>query len=470
MRAPRLLGTSMAMLSLGIAPAFATERPNIIVIMADDLGYGDVSYNPEGEGDFETPNIDRIAKQGASFTSGYAMNMVCGPSRAGFVTGRYQQRFGYHDNTGPRVREHGITLGLPLELNTIGDYLSDAGYMTGLIGKWHDGDDPAYWPYNRGFQEFYGFNNGAANYFVGASNQQQKNSWQGIYREDGQRVANFPEYMTDAFGQESLAFVERHKADPFFLFLAYNAPHGPMQATAEDLARFAHIENEARRTSVAMVHNMDKNIGLLLDKLEAEELLDNTLIFLTSDNGGEGYPHSSNKPLKGIKGTTLEGGIRVPYLMMWPGVVMEGVTLDAPANGIDITATLLQAAIGEIKPEWQLEGVDLLPYAGGQADHLPERYLYWDNITNSAIRNSEWKFVDSHRKEFRGDTRRDRIQALYRISDDPSETTDLSRQYPEVAERMRQELDAWRQGNEKTRFGWGRHIGPKVGYRGKHQD
>ncbi|MBK1789699.1 sulfatase-like hydrolase/transferase [Persicirhabdus sediminis] len=467
MRINTLLCSATAALSIGAAAATAApQKPNIVVIMADDLGYGDVSYNPQGEGDFETPHIDSIANHGTSFTSGYAMNMVCGPSRAGFVTGRYQQRFGYHDNTGPRVREHGIKQGLPLELSTIGNYLSDAGYVTGLVGKWHDGDEQEFWPYNRGFQEFYGFNNGAANYFVGATNQQQKDPWQGVYREDAKRVPNFDEYMTDAFGIESVKFVERNKDKPFFLFLAYNAPHGPMQATKEDLAKFSHIENEMRRTNIAMVHNMDKNIGLLLEKLEEEKLMDNTIIFFTSDNGGCGFPQSSNKPLRGVKGGTLEGGIRVPYLVRWDGVVPAGKTLDEPANGIDITATMLQLAIGETKDEWKLDGVDLMPLLTGKVPQLEKRYLYWDNVTNSAIRDREWKYVTTNDKSVKGK----RVTGLFRISEDISESNDLSKQYPEVAERMKKALKQWQSENEKPRFGWGAHIGPKVGYRGKHKN
>ncbi|WP_345335634.1 sulfatase-like hydrolase/transferase [Ferrimonas pelagia] len=472
MQFPSLITTGLTLLSLSVGSALATERPNIIVIKADDLGYGDVSYNPDGEGDFETPNIDRIAALGVSFTQGYAQHAVCGPSRAGFVTGRYQHRFGYFDNIGPIARDPEEGMGIPLNQQTIGNYLSEAGYVTGHIGKWHDGDEQEYWPYNRGFQEFFGFNNGAASYFVGPVNQTWDAPWSAIYREDGERVANFPEYLTQAFGNEAVDFIDRHKDSdqPLFLYLAHLAPHGPMEATEADLAKFEHIEDEARRTSVAMVHSMDNTIGDLLDKLEEEEMLENTLIFFTSDNGGEGYPHSSNKPHKGIKGTTYEGGLRVPYLMMWKGVVMEGVTLDSPATGIDISATLLNAAIGEPDPKWQLDGVNLLPYASGQTEQLEERFLYWQTAANSAIRNGEWKWVDTRNTLYRGHQKGGRVQALYRISEDPAETTDLSRQYPEVAENMRKEFERWQSLNEPARFGWNPAFGTRVGYRGKHKD
>ncbi|GAA4879041.1 hypothetical protein GCM10023333_11020 [Ferrimonas pelagia] len=453
----------------GLAAQEPVSQPNIIFILADDLGYGDVGYNPRGEPDIVTPNLDRIAANGAALTAGYAMNMVCGPSRAALATGRYQQRFGYHDNVGPRVRESGMPRGLPLEMDTIADYFSDAGYSTGLIGKYHDGDDADYWPYNRGFQTFYGFNDGAVDYWVGNKNDQVE-SWYAIHREDGKRVPNFDEYLTDAFGQESLRFIEANKDEPFFLMLSYNAPHDPMMATEEDLAKFAHIENEDRRIAVAMIYNMDKNIGLLLDKLEAEELMEETLIIFTSDNGGAGAPkYSGNAPLFGHKGTTTEGGIRVPTIVQWSGTIPAGQVLDEPVNGIDLTATMLHAGT-EPKAEWQLEGVDLMPYLTGEQKQLEDRYLFWDNISHYAVRDRDWKYLDTRVRLVQGERKATPFSGLFRISDDISEQNDLSKEHPEELARLKAAFEAWRADNEAPRFGWGTHIGPFEGYRPKHEE
>ena len=235
----------MMCLALVIActSARASERPNVIIILADDLGYGDVGYAAAGEKDMVTPSIDRLAENGVQFTSGYTMHAVCGPSRAGLLTGRYQQRFGYHDNIGPRVRESGIERGLPLDEITFGDYFKQLGYVTGMIGKWHDGDEDKFWPRHRGFDETFSFNNGAANYFIGPRNDADRTPKWGAIHRNGIRLPAFDEYLTDAFGRESVEFVERHKDEPFCLYLAFNAVHGPMQATQQDLDRFAHIEN-----------------------------------------------------------------------------------------------------------------------------------------------------------------------------------------------------------------------------------
>ena len=452
-------------LVIGCTIARASDKPNVIIILADDLGYGDVGYAAVSEKDMVTPNIDRLAENGVQFTSGYTMHAVCGPSRAGLLTGRYQQRFGYHDNIGPRVRQPGIERGLPLSEKTFGDYFKQLGYVTGMIGKWHDGDEDKFWPRHRGFDETYCFNNGAANYFVGPKNDANRTpKWSAIHR-GGTRLPAFDEYLTDAFGRESVEFVQRHKDERFCLFLSFNAVHGPMQATRQDLDRFAHIANRDRRACVAMNYNMDLNIGRLLDQLESSGLTKKTLVFFYSDNGGNGMPkNSSNRPLRGYKGETLEGGIRVPFVVQWKGTIPAGRALDEPVIAMDIVATALRAAGFEMGAAPKLEGIDLMPYMTGRKTGLKDRYLFWDNSVNWAVRDREWKLVST---SSRGGSPRGRVNGLFRLSNDKSESRDLAGAYPEVAKRLETALERWQAKNEAPRFGWGAHVGPSVGYRGK---
>ena len=356
------------------------------------MGYADAGFQNLSQ-DVETPNLDRLAGEGAIFTAGYVTAPVSGPSRAGMMTGRYQQRFGYHDNIGPFVSEEGMVQGLPLDLNTMANYFKDAGYRTGMVGKWHDGDPKEYWPHNRGFEDFFGFNNGAANYFVGPRNIKKyvNKPFAAIYRND-ELVPNFDEYLTDRFGTEAVNYIENRKDEPFFLFVPFNAIHGPLQAKEEDLNRFKHIEDVKRRTSVAMGYNMDLNIGRILDKLEEHELMEDTIIFFLSDNGGkiEGN-YSYNFPLRSEKGTLWDGGIRIPFSVTWRGTIPAGQTLEEPVISLDILPTFLAAADIEAQEEWQLEGENLLPYLTGEVQQLEDRFLFWENPRSSAIRDRDWK-------------------------------------------------------------------------------
>ncbi len=340
-----------AMSCLGAVAAEAPARkPNILLIVGDDMGYGDVGFH--GCKDIPTPNLDALAAAGVRFTNGYVSGPYCSPTRAGLLTGRYQQRFGHEFNPGTGKD------GLPLTETTLADRLKAAGYVTGIVGKWHLGNLPAMHPQQRGFDEFFGFLGGSHSYLTTG----------GILR--GTQPVKEMDYTTDAFGREAQAFIAKHKTEPWFLYLAFNAVHTPMQATDGRLAKFPNIADPRRRTYDAMMLAMDEAIGGVRKKLLESGQEENTLVCFISDNGGPTMKGtttngSSNAPLRGSKRTTLEGGIRVPFIVSWKGKLKPGV-FDQPAIQLDLTATALAAAGVTIQPEWQLDGVNLLPYLTGE--------------------------------------------------------------------------------------------------------
>ena len=363
--------------------AAENERPpNIVVLLADDLGYADVGVH--GCKDIPTPNIDALAKGGVRFTNGYVSGPYCSPTRAGFLTGRYQTRFGHEFNPGG---EAGVA-GMPTSETTIADRLKTAGYATGLVGKWHLGGAEKFHPQKRGFDEFFGFLGGAHGYFPdkGAP----------ILR--GNEVVDEREYLTDAFAREAVAFIDRHQQKPFFLYLAFNAVHTPMHATDDRLKKFESIADKQRRTYAAMLFAMDEAIGKVIAKLKATGLEENTLIFFFSDNGGPTMVGtttnaSSNAPLRGSKRTTLEGGIRVPFVVSWKGKLPAGTTYEHPVIQLDIFPTALAAAEVKMNPERKLDGVNLLPYLRGEHTAKPHETLLWRFGTQMAIRHGDWKLV-----------------------------------------------------------------------------
>ncbi|MGF1701924.1 sulfatase [Photobacterium makurazakiensis] len=441
--------------SSAVAYAEAPSQPNVVLLFADDMGYADAGFQNQSK-DVETPNLDRLAASGAILTAGYVTAPVCGPSRAGLTTGRYQQRFGYHNNTGPFVREEGIIQGMPDDQLTFGHYFQQAGYTTGMIGKHHDGKQRHYWPHHRGFDEFYGFNNGAANYFVGPNNQQnvKRKPFSSIYRNDV-LDDNFDEYLTDRFGTEAVSFIERHKEDPFFLYVPFNGIHGPLQATEEDLKRFEHIENEKRRKLVAMNYNLDKNIGRILDSLEENDLTENTIVVFLSDNGGkyEGN-YSYNHPLRAEKGTLWDGGMRIPFAISWPGTIPAGQTIDDPIISLDLVPTFAAATNMEVQAEWQLDGVDILPLLKGEEEKLENRFLFWNTSTAGAVRDQDWKLVMPNIRN-----KRPRVQ-LFNISNDISESKDLAKEHPEQVKRLQDAWNAWDAENEDAKWGWNKNMFP----------
>lgn len=404
------------------------KPPNIIIFLPDDQGYADVGF--QGCKDIPTPNIDTLARNGVKCTSGYVSCPYCSPTRAGLLTGRYQQRFGHEFNPAPHEAGN---YGLPVEEKTIADRLKKAGYVTGIVGKWHLGTAPQFHPLKRGFDEFYGFLGGAHSYFPDRPGKNDTPILRGY-----QKVKE-TEYLTDALAREAVAFIDRHKAKPFFLYLSFNAVHTPMHAKEEHLKRkdIAKIKDVNRRTYAAMSVAMDEAIGRVLDKLRAEKLEENTLIFYFSDNGGATLPRSAenfsrNDPLRGGKWTTLEGGIRVPFVVQWKGTLPAGKVYDHPVIQLDVLPTALAVAGVKVDPEWKLDGVNLIPYLSGNKSGPPHEALYWRLGKQYAIRKGDWKWVGYHpvADKEAGRLSIDAVKPprLYNLKDDIGEQKDLSAQ------------------------------------------
>jgi arylsulfatase A-like enzyme len=310
----------------------ALNPPNIIVILADDLGYGDVSYNHSNP-EFLTPNIDSLAINGVQFTNGYVTHPFCTPTRAALLTGRYQQRFGI-ENLINEQDETNSRLGLPLTELTLPQLLKPAGYVCGLIGKWHLGTAPALFPNQRGFDYSYGFLGGAFNY------------WNTKMLQNGTSVS-VPGYLTDAFTQQAVSFINNNATQPFFLYLAYNAPHAPYDTPpASYMNQVANISDSNRQVYAAMVTALDAGVGQVLQALQNNNLLSNTLIFFLSDNGAPNSPYTqpSNYPLSGWKSSLAEGGIRIPFAIQWTGTLPTNVVYTQPVSSLDIVATAAAAA------------------------------------------------------------------------------------------------------------------------------
>ena len=343
-----------------------TAPPNIVVILADDLGYGSVGFN--GCPDIPTPNIDSVAANGVLCTNGYSTQPFCSPSRAALITGRYQQRFGHEDqptndgNGNPR-------LGLPRTEILLPQILKPAGYTCAAIGKWHLGDAPNLHPLPRGFDEFFGFLHAESTYY----NAQ-------VLRNETPLVETT--YLTDAFTREGVSFISRHATQPFFLYLAYNAVHTPYDTPPDVyLRRVGNITDPARRLYAAMVVALDDGVGQVLQTLQANNILDKTLIFFLSDNGAPlGSPssmgRSNNYPLRGYKMNVLEGGIRVPFAVQWTGRLPAHVVYDALVSSLDIVPTAAAAAGVSLPTDRVYDGLDILPYLAGQ-QVSPERTLFW---------------------------------------------------------------------------------------------
>jgi arylsulfatase A-like enzyme len=422
------------------ATQLMAQPPNIIIILTDDQGYGDVGFN--GCADIPTPNIDRIAGHGVRFTNGYVSYAVCGPSRAGLITGRYQDRFGFGRN--PILAPEDPRMGLPLSEETLARVLGRAGYRSMAIGKWHLGAHETLHPLKRGFDEFYGFLSGGHRYFPEEWTLQDLSEIQAQF--DGYRtklLRNYERveesaYLTDALSREAVEFVGRNPSSPFFLYLAYNAPHSPLQATEKYLSRFAHIQDKKRRTYAAMVSAVDDGVGNLLDRLEMLGLDDNTIVFFLSDNGGpEKTNGSDNGPLRGQKGDLWEGGIRVPFAVQWRGKVPAGVVYERPVISLDIFATAVAQAQAEISPERPLDGVDLIPFLQPGNEEAPHTQLYWrkfDAQSEALVDQSGYKYLVE---------KKETTPALYELSQDIGEENNLATQQKRRTKRLRKAYQRW---------------------------
>ncbi len=422
------------------APAAAADaKPNIIVIVGDDMGYADVGVH--GCKDIPTPHLDALAKSGVRFTNGYVSGPYCSPTRAGLLTGRYQQRFGHEFNPA------GAKQGMPVTETTMADRLKAAGYHTGMVGKWHLGSADAMHPMKRGFNEFFGFLGGAHDYF----------NPNGILR--GNEPAGDKTYLTDAIARESVAFIERNKAKPFFLYMTFNAVHTPMQADDARLMKFASIKDPTRRTYAAMMFAMDEAVGQLVAKVKDAGLSENTIIFFVDDNGGPTMKGvtvngSVNTPLRGSKRTTLEGGIRVPFFISWPGHIKPGTVYDNPVIQLDIQPTALAAAGVPVKPDAKFDGVNLLPYLSGENKGEPHPALFWRFGQQMAIRKGDWKLVkyDLAAEDGKGTS----AVKLYNLKADIGESTDVAAKHPDEVKALQADWDEWNKGNVAPLWGGGK--------------
>lgn len=462
-------------------------RPNIILILADDLGYADVSAYPGGR--FPTPNIERIARHGALFTDGYATAPVCGPSRAGLLTGRYQQRFGFEYNNGPAKRDFRRGLGLAAGELTLARLLQRAGYYTGMIGKWHLGSGPQFYPLHRGFDEFVGFLPGQTSYIdprlpgvhmsygplgddairaalarasadrkVDTSNDADfgrriarlaaifsRGPSNQIVAGPRQRVVhNEHEYLTDYFGDRAAGFIhDRSRAGrPYFLYLAFNAPHAPHTVTAQYYDRFPQIRDHQERVYAAMIAALDDNVGKVLAAVQASGQPDRTLIIFASDNGCAAYFPGlcSCSPLRGGKLSYYEGGIRVPFMMSWPGHIPSGLVYHRMVSLLDVVPTTVAAARGTLPTDRVYDGVDLMPYLPRHHAGAPHEMLAWRALPLEAIRDGDWKLWESSGG---GDAGYGSYQLLFNLGTDSNETHDLAGSEPQEVRRLAGELSRW---------------------------
>lgn len=419
----------------------AAQPPNVIVIVADDLGWSDLTV--QGATDLKTPHIDALARNGVRFTSGYVTAPVCSPSRAGLFTGRYQQRFGHETNPGTLLETNSI-FGLPLTERTIANRLHPLGYTNGWVGKSHLGGAPQYHPVQRGFDEFFGFIQSHHDYF----------NPPGSYLTDIDPILRYTtkvdetNYLTAAFARECVSFIARHTNAPFFLYAPFNAAHFPLQAPTNLLARFDSNDfqgNLNRYTNAAMMAGLDDAVGAIVATLRSLKLDTNTLIFFTSDNGGATDFGSINTPLRGGKSDLYEGGIRVPFIMNWPGRLPTNQVRDGMVSTLDILPTAIAAAGGTVPAAWRLDGVNLLPYAGGETADPPHTNLFWRIETNGAldddvkdgvraIRADNWKLVKMSIRD---------SWELYDLANDLSETNNLASARPELVQQLITAYESW---------------------------
>ncbi len=400
------------------------DKPNILFIVLDDAGYNDFGFM--GCRDLQTPNIDRLAADGVVFTDGHVSASVSGPSRAGMLTGRYQQRAGYECNLEGDY-------GLDTEAVTMGDIFKADGYQTICIGKWHQGDPEQFHPNKRGFDNFYGFVSGGRSYFYRPNKEDVAGDPHNLQRDGVQQ--SFDGYLTDVLTQGATEYISTFAKEnkPFMMYLAYNAVHTPMEAAKEDLALF---EGHPRQTLAAMTWAVDRGIGEVIGELKAQGIYDNTLIFFISDNGGAHNNDSCNAPLKGFKGNKFEGGHRVPYFMTY-GERFKGRKYDGLVSSLDMLPTAAAAAgIATDALEQPLDGVDIIPYLNGEQEGEPHDVLYWRKDEMAAVRMGDYKLI---RVEEVG-TR------LYNLAENLDEDTDLQEQEPEIYKKMSESLEEWEKG------------------------
>ena len=445
------LAASAPGLEMGVgdlAPARDQERPNVLILFADDMGYGDVGFT--GSTQVKTPNLDALARDGIVFPQAYVTAPVCAPSRAGLLTGRYQQRFGFETNPAGGEQLKAEVIGMQVREKALGDRMRACGYDTACIGKWHLGQDDRFYPTNRGFDYFFGMRGGGHRYIVSLN--PTTPGWYPTFTLErmGEKLDRIEvPYLTDWFTEDAMNYLDRRaKADdgkPWFLYLSYNCPHGPLEAKESDIARYPHVEPKGRRTYCAMLDCLDQNVGRLIAKLKANGQYDDTVILFLNDNGGSVETvHALNAPFWGTKGTFYEGGIRVPMFVHAPARFAPG-TYAHPVISLDIMPTIVALGGGTLEPETYkkgkrdvpviYDGVNLLPYLNGEVgDTRPHDKLYWRMMSRgSAMRDGDWKLIF---------TPHDPPQ-LFDLAEDPAERNNLAAANPDIVARMMDEHNQW---------------------------
>jgi arylsulfatase A-like enzyme len=461
----------MAAASVGLVQAKAAQtaaKPNVIVILADDLGYADISSYKIGR--FKTPNIDRIGLQGVRFTDGYASAPVCGPSRAGLQTGRYQERFGFEYNNGPAVRDLKEGYGLDTKEITLAQLLKAQGYHTALFGKWHLGMQDQFYPTNRGYDEFIGFLPGQTSYMDpndpevhlslaaaaadegGAASKAETNMRQFTRNAlaqivDGPSktiVHNEKEYLTDYLGDRDAEFIRANAktGKPYFLYAAFNAVHAPLMVTKKYYDRFPDIKDDQLRTYAAMVASLDDNVGKILDAVDASGQAKNTIVVFASDNGCAEYYEGmcSCEPLRGGKLSHYEGGTRVPFMIRWPEHYKAGTVYRKVASLLDVLPTAVAAAGGKLPGDRVYDGVDLTPFLTGQKQGDPHDMLVWRRRPLVSIRKGDWKLWESVNDET---GKYGEYKLLFNLKTDLNETTNVADKNPEKVKELEGLIHQW---------------------------
>ncbi len=466
--AGRVLPSTLSLAAMS-GPAFAEaesskpQPPNILVIMADDAGYFDFGFQDNRAFEQITPNFDRLAERGTRFTHAYVTATVCGPSRAGFISGMYQQRVGFQENFPPHWTnpphqawrtDAWRSFGLDTSVRTMADYLGDRGYRTGIIGKWHLGYAERFHPNQRGFDYFWGFRSGSRSYFSTPRYNETERVPQryASIEENGTLV---PEseitYLTEDLTARALEFITAaaEENQRYFLFLSHLAPHTPMHATEPDLETARELfpdEEERRQIYIAMMINLDRGVGALLDRIDELGQTENTLIVFLSDNGGPLNNASDNTPLRGHKFSPFEAGSRVPMLISWPGVLPEKNVFDPVVSSLDLLPTFLDVS-GHESVEG-LDGISLLPWLrSGDLTEFPARDLFWRE--NTLFAATEW--IRAHEEEkaiwYAGErgwrTPRPEVPSFFNLSEDPGEENDLGPEAKERVRELRERYDAW---------------------------
>jgi arylsulfatase A-like enzyme len=402
------------------------SKPNIVIILVDDAGYADFGFM--GCKDLLTPNIDQLAAQAIRFTDAHVTASVCSPSRAGLLTGKYQQRFGYECNEGD-----GYT-GLDTLQNLIPKYLKQNGYNTAAFGKWHLGFEPSQHPLKKGFDYFYGFLSGGRSYFYDETKSDKVGAKTALI-ENHQQIS-FEGYLTDDLGNKAADYIKQNKTHPFFIYWAPNAVHTPMEASKSDIEKF---NNNPRQQLAAMTFALDRAVGKIINELKQQGLFENTLIFFLSDNGGAHNNQSSNFPLKGFKGNKYEGGHRIPFLMSWPKLISKPTTFNGLTSSLDILPTILDAAKIKSTTENNFDGVSLLPFIQNKKNQNPHQQLVWRKDAAAAIRYNQYKLIMVNGVG----------EKLYDLSKDSKEENDIKNKKPLVYSKLKVDFNNWEKDKKK---------------------